>query len=74
MKEIKDLKLKDSKELEKLDNEWMKTEYKDAKKKIFTLRMKLELSELKQTHLIKALRKYIAKIKTLSNNKQYNID
>jgi len=35
--------------------------------------MKKELNELKQTHLIKALRRYIAVIKTIANTKGFNI-
>ena len=36
---------------------------------MFDLNMKLELGELKQTHLIKFLRRYIAVLNTLANNK-----
>jgi ribosomal protein L29 len=31
--------------------------------------MKKEVGELKQTHLIKTLRKYIAQVKTIANSK-----
>ena len=67
MKEIKDLKLKNKSDLKKLDEKWLKKELTEAKKKMFWMKMKLKLSELKQTHLLKAIRKYIARIKTLSN-------
>lgn len=65
MKEIKDLKLKDKDSLSKLDNAWLNIEIKDASKKLYVLKMKKELGELKQTHLITFLRKYIAKLNTL---------
>jgi len=74
MKELKDLNLKSFKDLEKLDEKSLKEEYLAASKKMFTLNMKLQLRELKQTHLIKFLRRYIARIKTLSKIKQFNID
>lgn len=69
MKEIKDLSLKTSAELEKLDIAGVQSEMKSASKKMYDLIMKLELGELKQTHLIKFLRRYLAKLKTLANNK-----
>ena len=45
----------------------LKKELVSAKKTIFELNMKLELNELKQTHLIKALRRYIAVINTVAS-------
>lgn len=61
MKEIKDLK--------KLEVSNLNKELVDAQKKLFELTMKLSLSELKQTHLLKPLRKYIAVLKTVINEK-----
>lgn len=69
MKEIKDLSLKTIKDLEKLELPEIQKEIKSASKKMFDLKMKLELGELKQTHLIKFLRRYIAVLNTLANNK-----
>lgn len=68
MKEIKDLKLKSHEALSKLEKSKLAEEVKNAEKTLFTLRMKLRLGELKQTHLVKFLRRYIAQIKTIANN------
>ncbi len=67
MKEIKDLKLKALKDLNAMEVADLKKELVSAKKTIFELNMKLELNELKQTHLIKALRRYIAVINTVAS-------
>jgi len=69
MKEIRDLKLKSVKDLEKLDVVALKKELVSSKKTMFELKMKLELKELKQTHLIKPLRRYVAVINTLLSRK-----
>ncbi len=69
MKDIKDLKMKDVNALNKLSADKLKEEVKDAEKRLFTLRMKLHLGELKQTHLVTFLRKYIARLKTVMNTK-----
>ena len=61
MKEIKDLR--------KLEVSDLKKELVDAQKKLFELTMKLELNELKQTHLIKPLRRYVAVVSTVINEK-----
>ena len=73
MKELKDLKIKDASKVNELTEAKLKVEIKDSEKKLFTLRMKKELWELKQTHLIKFLRKYIAKLKTTAVSKGFNI-
>lgn len=69
MKEIKDLKLKAQKDLNSMELVDLKKELVNAKKMMFELKMKLELNELKQTHLIKALRRYIAVINTIASSK-----
>lgn len=69
MKELKDLWLKPIKDLEKLEKSEINKELASAKKKMFGLNMKLELNELKQTHLVKSLRRYIAVLKTVLNSK-----
>lgn len=66
MQNISDLKLKTKDELIKLDSSKLAAELKDAKLKLFNVKMKLNLDELKQTHLVKALRRYVALIKTVS--------
>lgn len=61
MKEIKDLR--------KLEISDLKKELTDAQKKLYELTMKLELNELKQTHLVKGLRRYVAVINTVLTEK-----
>ena len=73
MKELKDLKLTDDSKLNDLEESKLKEELKGSEKKLFTLKMKLELNELKQTHLIKFLRRHIAKVRTIAKSKSYNI-
>jgi len=67
MKELKDLKLKTISALKKLSKDELKEEIKISEKNLFILRMKKEAGELKQTHLIKFLRRYIARVNTLVN-------
>lgn len=69
MKEIKDLWLKSLKDLEKLEIVDLRKELVSSNKRLFELKMKLELNELKQTHLIKPLRRYIAAINTIARQK-----
>ena len=69
MKHLKDLKLKDISKLVSLSKEELKKEISESMKNLFVLKMKKEKGELKQTHLIKFLRRYIARVKTLVNNK-----
>jgi len=66
MKEIKDLKMKSSDAVRKLSAEKITEEIKTAEKTLFTLRMKLAVGEVKQTHLIKAMRRYVASLKTIA--------
>lgn len=65
MKELKDLKLKDIKSLKELTLDNLKKELTDSQKKFFLLKMKLKTDELKQTHLVKFLRRYIARLKVI---------
>lgn len=69
MKELKDLKLKTQKDLVSMEKVELNKELVNAKKMMFELKMKLELNELKQTHLVKALRRYIAVINTIASTK-----
>ena len=73
MKELKDLKLQEISKLKELSDADLKKELVASEKKYFTLNMKLKLGELKQTHLIKALRRYIARVKTIANSKSLDI-
>jgi len=72
MKGLKDLQLMDTSKLNDLDEAKLAIELKDSEKKLFTLRMKLNAWELKKTHMVKFLRKYIAKIKTIVSAKGFN--
>ena len=73
MKEIKDLKLKELGKLIELNDKELRAELTRSSKELFSLRMKKEVGELKQTHLIKALRRYIAQVKTTAITKGLNI-
>lgn len=65
MKEIKDLKMKSKEAVKKLSAEKLIEEIKASEKTLYTMKMKLAIGEQKQTHLMKALRRYIASLKTL---------
>jgi ribosomal protein L29 len=69
MKELKDLKLLEVSKLRDMSSEDLVKEDKRASKDLFVLTMKLKVGELKQTHLVKALRRYIAKINTVATSK-----
>lgn len=73
MKEIKDLNLKEFNKLNEMKEADLKIELAKASKTLFTLRMKKELGEQKQTHLIKFLRRNIAQMKTVAIAKWFNI-
>ena len=73
MKDIKDLKLIELSKLKELSEKDVKKELNSSWRKFFELKMKLNLGELKQTHLIKILRRYIARVKTVANSKWFNI-
>lgn len=51
-------------DLKKLDRSALQTELLSARKELFVLTMKKDLGELKQTHMIRSARKYIARIST----------
>lgn len=69
MKELKDLKLLEVSKLRDMSTEDLNKEEKRASKDLFVLTMKLKVGELKQTHLVKALRRYIAQINTVVASK-----
>lgn len=73
MKEIKDLNLKELSKLNEMDEKALKAELSASSKNLYTLTMKKELGEQKQTHLIKSLRKYIAQVNTVANQRGLNI-
>ena len=70
---MKELNLKDNASLRKLDVKALKEELTTKSKKLYELNMKKSLWELKQTHLIKALRRNIATIKTIARENDFNI-
>lgn len=69
MKALKDLKLQEFSKLKELSEKDLQKEKIVSAKKLFTLTMKLRVGELKQTHLIKFLRKYIARLNTVLASK-----
>lgn len=71
---MKELKLKEVSVLKKLDSKSLKEELASRSKKLYELSMKKSIWELKQTHLMKALRRYIAILKTIAKENDYNID
>lgn len=73
MKELKDLKIKDLKDLREMEAPALKKEFVSSSKNLFILRMKKELGEQKQTHIVKVLRRYIAQIQTVANEKNINL-
>lgn len=71
---MKELKLKSIKDIEAFKEQDLRKELQVSEKKLFEMKMKKELNELKQTHLIKPLRRYIAALKTVGASKGFNID
>ncbi|MCH8518560.1 50S ribosomal protein L29 [Candidatus Gracilibacteria bacterium] len=70
MKPIKELQLKADDTLTQMDSAGLKQELNDSKKRLYTMTMKLALGELKQTHLMKPMRRYVAYLHTLINLKR----
>jgi ribosomal protein L29 len=73
MKEIKDLNLKELSKLNEMSEKDLRSELTASSKNLYVLRMKKELGEQKQTHLIKTLRRYIAQLNTVASSKGLNI-
>ena len=73
MKEIKDLNLKKLGKLSEMNEKDLRSELVSSSKTLYVLRMKKELGEQKQTHLIKPLRRYIAQINTVATSNGLNI-
>jgi ribosomal protein L29 len=73
MKELKDLKIKDLTKVNEMTQAALKKETISAQKSYFTLQMKKSLGELKQTHLMKFMRRYIAQLRTVAKTKGFNI-
>lgn len=64
---MKDLStLKAVKELKELSSADLSTELKETEKALFSAKMGIELNTQRQTHVVKVLRRYIAKIKTVA--------
>lgn len=70
---MKNLKFKTNIELSKLDEKALKEEMLSFSKKLYELKMKKELNELKENHLIRMVRRYIAILKTVARQKNFNI-
>ncbi len=68
MKDIKELKLLSMDKIIALSKTDLSKEVTRSAKNLFVLRMKKETWEQKQTHVIKFLRRYIAKLHTVANN------
>ncbi len=68
MKELKDLKLLEVSKLREMTSEDLVLEEKRASKELFTLTMRLKVGELKQTQLLKKVRRYIAQINTVMSS------
>jgi ribosomal protein L29 len=71
---MKELKLKSIKDIDAMKEVDLRIELQSSEKKLFEFKMKNQLNELKQTHLIKPLRRYIAALKTVGASKGFNID
>lgn len=65
MKELKDLWIKKHEVLQKMSQNELMKEARESEKKMYTMKMKLAVWELKQTHLMKHMRRYIAVLHTL---------
>ncbi|MDR0771733.1 MAG: 50S ribosomal protein L29 [Candidatus Peribacteria bacterium] len=66
---VKDLKLKELKSLRELEDKALRKELEESSKNLYVLSMKKSLGELKQTHLIRALKRHIAQVKTIASSK-----
>ncbi len=60
-------RIKDIKNLLQLDGVSLNKELLKAKKELYILQMKSSGGELKQTHLLRLYKKYIARLNTLIN-------
>ena len=58
------LGLKNNNSLKNMSLEDLRLELKTAKKELYILNMKHSLKELKQTHIIRLYKKYIARVTT----------
>jgi len=68
---MKDLtKLKTTEDLRNLKVEDLQKELDEASKDLYTVKMSLELNTERQTHKVKVLRRYVAKIKTIATEQQ----
>ena len=62
---MKELKLKSVADIQSLKEDALREEIQAIEKKLYEMKMKKELNELKQTHFIKPLRRYVAALKTV---------
>lgn len=61
---MKDLKMKSKVEIQKMTKDEIIAETKSAQKALYSMKMKLVVGELKQTHTLKIVRRYVALLKT----------
>ncbi len=59
-------------ELRKLSDEELNTKIKESKKELFELRLKQSTGSLEKPSQIKALRKTVARMKTILNERKLN--
>ena len=64
--EVLEQKAQDS--LQDMSREDLQAELTQARKNLYTLSMKKDLGELKQTHQLRQARKYIARLSTFLHN------
>lgn len=63
------MELKTTAKLREETTEALKEELNKSQKELFTVKMNLELNSSKQSHKSKELRRYVARIKTLLNER-----
>lgn len=65
---MKDIKMKSKVDIQKMSKDDLTLELKSAEKSLYNMKMKLVVGELKQTHLVKQARRYVATLKTFATN------
>lgn len=63
-KKTSSAEIKDMKSLRDMDSVTLTMELAQARKSLFVLQMKHQLGELKQPHILRQLRRYVAQIST----------
>ena len=73
MKTLKDLGLKTIEAMKEVSDADLVAEIKASEKKLFGYKMKLVSNELKQTHFVTVMRRYVASLKTIASSRGINI-